>query len=213
MTQPSYRAPSDTRSGMASRLLWVRRLGIACVALTFVLMVLGAWVKATGSGLACPDWPRCYGEWLPPFPSNANEGTWEGQPVAYSQAQILYEWGHRALASLIAVPILAFAILVLRNQRLRPSLRVLAGSAAGLLAVQGGLGAVTVHLGNVPWATTLHLSMAVVFFGTILVATCMAHFAPYPRDVSPSPATAHPAFVPGADTGFVYEGREEPHGR
>ena len=42
-----------------------RRTAAVAILLTFGLIVLGAWVRATGSGLACPDWPTCYGHWLP----------------------------------------------------------------------------------------------------------------------------------------------------
>ena len=39
----------------------LRRATLLALALTYALIVLGAWVRATGSGLACPDWPTCYG--------------------------------------------------------------------------------------------------------------------------------------------------------
>ena len=37
-----------------------RATGLALL-LTYAVIVLGAWVRATGSGLSCPDWPTCYG--------------------------------------------------------------------------------------------------------------------------------------------------------
>ena len=52
-----------------------RRLAGATIAATFILIVLGAVVRSTGSGLACPDWPRCYGLWLPTPDSLAGLGT------------------------------------------------------------------------------------------------------------------------------------------
>ena len=38
-------------------------LGLTLAA-TYGLIVLGAWVRATNSGLSCPDWPTCYGQWV-----------------------------------------------------------------------------------------------------------------------------------------------------
>jgi cytochrome c oxidase assembly protein subunit 15 len=163
---------------MERRILLLRRLGVLSVALTMLLMVLGAWVKANGAGLSCPDWPACYGKLLPPFPSYENGGTWHGQPVLYTQAQELYEWGHRAVVSLLVVPLAAFAIVAVSGKGLRPALRWLPVAAVGLYFFQAFLGAVTVLVGNKPWATTAHLATAVAFLTTQLVATCAAFFAP-----------------------------------
>jgi heme a synthase len=199
---------------MEPRLTWTRRLGVTCLAVTFVLMVVGAWVKATGSGLACPDWPSCYDTWVPPFPSSENGGQWDldgdGRldPIPYTQAQVLYEWTHRALAVLVGVPVLAFALVAGRGRAFRPALRRLAWAALGLLVVQGALGALTVRVGNSPWATTLHLATAVVFLLTLAVATCLAFLAPAlpAAPITARPASPHPAFAPGASAGFVFQG-------
>ncbi len=46
----------------------------------YILMVMGTFVTSTGSGLACPDWPLCYGTVSPPL-----------------ELSIWFEWGHRLL--------------------------------------------------------------------------------------------------------------------
>jgi cytochrome c oxidase assembly protein subunit 15 len=170
--QPDQPVASD------ARLLWVRRLGVVSVAMTFLLMVLGAWVKANGAGLSCPDWPSCYGAYFPPFPSLENGGIYQGQAVAYTQAQILYEWTHRAVVGLIIVPVLAFAIVAARDRRFTKPLRTLPIAAVGIYVLQALLGALTVVTGNPAWATTLHLATAVLWFFTLTLATCHAFLKP-----------------------------------
>lgn len=185
----------------ASRLLWLRRLSLLCVGMTVLLMALGAWVKANGAGLACPDWPRCYGEWLPPFPSQENGGVYEGEPVQYTQAQVLYEWGHRAVVSVLLVPLVAFAVMSRREPTLHPLLRRLPATALGLYLAQAGLGAVTVVTGNPAWATTAHLVLATVFLVTLVVAATVAHVKPLTDAAADaaSVATPKPRVV-----GYVY---------
>ncbi|MEK6986401.1 MAG: COX15/CtaA family protein [Candidatus Thermoplasmatota archaeon] len=199
---------------MEARIQRLQRLGLASIGVTILLMMLGAWVKATGSGLACPDWPACYGEWLPPFPSSENGGTYQGEPVLFTQAQILYEWGHRAVVSLLLVPLLAFAIVAARGTELRPALRWLPLGAVGLYVLQAGLGAVTVVTGNPPWATTAHLTMAVAFLLVQTVATCAAFFAPTLPTPPAPPAEAReppPGFVqPRPFSGFTWPEAPKP---
>ena len=210
MTEPSRRPAPGRSLGMATRDVWARRLGVTCVAMTFLLMVLGAWVKANQAGLACPDWPSCYGKFVPPFPSSENGGTWHGGVVAYTQAQELYEWTHRAVVALILVPVAAFALVAGLGRRFRPSLRVLPPVALLIYFVQAGLGAVTVVTGNPAWATTMHLATAVAWLGVLLTATCIAYLSPWPRPepVAPRTATPHTAFTPSGAIRFVYPGEE-----
>ncbi len=165
----------------AVRVQWMRRLSVLLVVMTFSLMVLGSWVKATGSGLSCPDWPQCYGEWLPPFPSTENGGTWEGEAVTYTQAQILYEWGHRAMASLVAPVLIAYAFLAIRGQALHPTLRFLPSFAGIVLVAQIGIGGATVLQGNPAATTTLHLATATFFFFLITLSTAFSFLRPLPH--------------------------------
>lgn len=194
---------------MSDRLPWIRRLGIVAVAMTFLLMVLGAWVKANGAGLSCPDWPGCYGKFFPPFPSSGNGGVWQGHPVVYTQAQELYEWTHRAVVALIIVPVAAFALVAGTDKSLRPALRNLAMGAVAVYFLQAALGAVTVVTHNPPWATTLHLATAVMWFFMLTVATCIAHLNPMAKKATQrtTPRIHHTPSPPRA-VGFVYPGEE-----
>lgn len=176
---------------LANRLVWLRRLGLVCVATTVLVMGLGAWVKANGAGLSCPDWPACYGEWLPPFPSMESEGSQPGiqgpdadHAEAYTHAQVMYEWTHRLVVSLLGAAVLAFAIVAVRGKELDTATRQLPAMAFALVLFQAGLGAITVRTGNPPWATTLHLVTAVAFLLVLTVGTCYAFLRPLPIDAA-----------------------------
>jgi heme a synthase len=139
----------------------LRATTAAAIALTFVLIVLGAWVRATDSGLSCPDWPTCYGHWVPlPGDIPADAG--------YSYFQVMLEWVHRLIAGVILGPlVLAMAWLAWRARETRPRLPVYAGVLVVLLVVQGGIGALTVLDQNSPWSVALHLTMALLLFSTL----------------------------------------------
>jgi protoheme IX farnesyltransferase len=181
-----------------TRIQWLRRLSVVVVVMTFALMVLGAWVKATGSGLACPDWPKCYGEWLPPFPSADNDGVYQGEPVGYPQDMILYEWFHRFVASLLGPILLAYAWIAWRGKELAPGMRLLPAVAGGVLVIQILLGALTVLQKNEAWASTLHLATATLFFFLVTVSAMFSWLRPRPgAGIVVRQAEAPPVAYPG----------------
>ena len=134
--------------------------GVALV-LTYGVIVLGAWVRATASGLSCPDWPTCYGQLLPlPGEIPADAG--------YSYFQVMLEWLHRLLAGVALGPlILLIGWLAWRVRDQSPRMPLRAGTLILLLLVQAGLGGVTVLDQNSPWSVALHLSTALLLFSVL----------------------------------------------
>jgi len=121
------------------------------LALAYGLMVLGALVRAHGAGLACPDWPLCFGELVPRL-----------------DFHVAFEWGHRVVAGSVSLIFAALAIRVARD----PALRRAAGRpvllATGLLCVQVVLGGLTVLHLLASWTVTAHLVTANAFALTLL---------------------------------------------
>jgi cytochrome c oxidase assembly protein subunit 15 len=137
-----------------------RATGLALM-LTYALIVLGAWVRATGSGLACPDWPTCYGHLLP-LPG-------EIPPSAgYSYHQVMLEWAHRLLAGVILGPLLLLlGWLAWRARGDNPRFLAYAAALVLLLLIQAGLGGITVLDQNSAWSVALHLTTALLLFSAL----------------------------------------------
>jgi heme A synthase len=134
------------------------RLAWTAATFTYLLIILGAIVRITGSGLGCGEhWPLCNGKLLPPL-----------------DVPTMIEYGHRLVAAAVSVLVAALAGFTWWLRRGAGSgERFLPGRtpyvALGLLVVQILLGAVTVKLRLPPWTVILHLGTAMLLLGTLIV--------------------------------------------
>lgn len=136
-------------------MLWFRRLNLATVALCFVVIVFGAYVRLSDAGLGCPDWPGCYGHVGVPAADHdvaSAEAAFPDRPVEAHKAW--KEMIHRYLASTLGLLIVALA---LWSTRLARAPRVLPWLLVGLVMFQGALGMWTVTLLLKPLVVTGHL--------------------------------------------------------
>jgi cytochrome c oxidase assembly protein subunit 15 len=151
----------------SARFRLVSRLGLATVVVMFGLMVLGSVVRTTGSGLACPDWPLCHGQLIPPL-----------------QFNIMVEWFHRLFALVVSLLLVATVTVAMMGRELRARLGALAGLAVALLAAQILLGALTVWKLLDPAVVGGHLAVALLLFSTLLVLTLVARHESQPEVAS-----------------------------
>ena len=154
---------TDVRFPAASRLLqerpqpqiWIRRLIWKMAIATLALMAVGSATRVMNAGLACPDWPLCYGQLVPRQQMNL---------------QVFLEWFHRLDAALIGLMAIALVGLCLWFRRQLPGWLPWGAAAALLLIVfQGVLGGLTVTQLLRFDIVTAHLGTALLFFTTLLV--------------------------------------------
>jgi protoheme IX farnesyltransferase len=129
-----------------------QKLAIASVVTSLLLVTVGVVVRATGSGMGCPDWPLCHGQLLPPL----------------GDYQAWIEWVHRTVAAIIGFLVLGLAIVAVRDHRDRASLLWPSLAAVALVGFQAWLGKETVRLNNSGVSVTAHLAAAMTLVGLLV---------------------------------------------
>ncbi|MGH8990888.1 MAG: COX15/CtaA family protein [Acidimicrobiia bacterium] len=130
----------------------LRRLAIVTTAATYLLVVAGGTVRATGSGLGCPDWPRCHGSLVPPLEYHA-----------------LIEYSHRLIASVVIILTLVLAGVALAGRRrIEARARRLALATVPVVFSQALLGALVVALELHAESVVAHLLVAMSLFAILI---------------------------------------------
>jgi len=129
----------------------VKKISLILSVLIFINILFGPLVRATNSGLACPDWPLCYGRVLPP-----------------AEFRIWMEVGHRFYSGGISIFLLYLAFIVVKNPSLRKTFGGSIALASVVILIQIVLGALTVTKLLDPTTVNLHLLNAVLLLITVV---------------------------------------------
>jgi heme a synthase len=148
----SREVPGVTDSGrVLTPNRWLHRYARLLVAATLILVAAGGMVTSTGSGLSVPDWPTTYGYSMFSFPFSRMVGG------------IVYEHGHRLIATTVGILTIGLVIWLFRAEP-RRWVRRLGLAALGVVILQGVLGGITVLL-LLPDAVSIsHAGLAQIFF-------------------------------------------------
>ena len=118
--------------------------------LTLALIALGSYVRATGAGLACPDWPLCFGKAVPVF-----------------EYGVTQEVVHRYLAAGVILFTLYIVLQGWKNRRESRNLLNFGLSILVLVLVQAVFGGLTVTMKLNPFIVTTHLALGTLFFQAV----------------------------------------------
>ena len=166
-----------------------QKTALATLAATILLISVGSLVRITGAGLGCPDWPRCWGSWLPPASVEDLDREYlreKGYDVAaFNPAKMWIEYANRLVGVVIGILVFATFLRSIRYRRERPAVFYCAGLCFLLVLIQGWLGGQVVRSGLQPGIITLHVSLAVILLCALLYVTFQSLEAKIRVDLTP----------------------------
>ena len=147
--------------------------------LVILVIVAGSIVRATQSGMGCPDWPTCFGLIIPPtsveqLPLNYQEiYANEGVPAeAFDATKTWIEYINRLLGALLGLFVLIQTVLSFRFRKSEPKRMYTSIALLLLTGFQGWLGALVVSSNLAPYRITIHMLVAFI----ILILASYAAF-------------------------------------
>jgi len=136
-----------------------RRVTFIAIAALSVIVLTGAAVRLTGSGLGCPDWPKCYGRTIPPL-----------------QFHTVIEFGNRMVTGVVGVIVIAAAGLAFLRRPYRRHLAILGFLLPLGVVGQAVLGGLVVRYDLNPYLVMCHFILSMLLLdASFALAWCAAH--------------------------------------
>lgn len=153
-----------------------RRLGLLTIAAVYIVILAGGVVRASGAGMGCPDWPTCFGQWIPPtqeaqLPVNYHEIYALGyENTTFNPLKTWTEYVNRLVGASTGLLVLltVWASRIYRKQD--KGIFYLALSVFLLIGFQGWLGSAVVASNLKPLMITLHMLLALFIVGLLIYA-------------------------------------------
>ncbi|MBD2178319.1 heme A synthase [Pseudanabaena sp. FACHB-1998] len=158
--EPIANRKSESKNRFVEPVILIRRMAFGIAIATWMVMAIGSATRVMNAGLACPDWPLCYGTVLPAEQMNL---------------QVFLEWFHRLVASSVGfATIVLFGASWYFRQELPKWLPWATSGSLSLVVFQGILGGLTVTQLLRFDIVTAHLGTGLLFFSSLLaIATAL----------------------------------------
>ncbi len=146
-----------------------RRFALFTTAATYFVIFVGGLVRVSGAGLGCPDWPRCFGCWIPP--TSVEQLPPDIDPAQFNFVLAWIEYINRLIGMTVGLFIAATALWALISYRQHRKIVIPAVIAALLTAVQGWQGSVVIASHLEPLVVTVHTLLALIIVSLLLYVT------------------------------------------
>lgn len=167
---------------MENKFVRFRRLIFATIGATYFLIFVGGLVRVAGAGLGCPDWPRCFGRWIPPTDLSQLPAGFD--PATFNITLAWIEYVNRLIGVVIGLLILATAIYALAHFRRVRHIMLPSLAALVLVAFQGWLGGQVVFSELLPVLVSVHMLVALLIVSVLIFAAWQAYRAQAPSQMA-----------------------------
>lgn len=179
-----------------------RRLAIVTLAAVYFLILVGGVVRASGAGMGCPDWPKCFGQWVPPtdvsqLPPDYQE-KYADRGYADTEFNAVKTWTeyiNRLIGASIGLLIFLTLIASFAYWTTDRPTVLLSGLSFALVAFNGWLGSVVVESNLSPVNITLHMVAALVLVCVLIYAAARTHRDSLSRGLRPTGGWGGPLLV------------------
>lgn len=150
-----------------------RAWALATTAATYFLIFVGGFVRVSGAGLGCPDWPKCFDRWIPPTSVSQLPPTVD--PSTFNVTLAWIEYINRLIGVAIGILIFITTILAFKHARRIPRILYPTIAALVLVGIEGWQGSQVVSSKLEPFIVTIHMVLAFLIVSCLLYATLQAH--------------------------------------
>jgi len=176
-----------------------RRLGLFTIFAVYLVIFVGGSVRASGAGMGCPDWPTCFGQWIPPtdasqLPANYHEIYAQRgyQSTDFNPVKTWTEYTNRLVGVTIGFLIFLTAWSSRIYLKTDKAIFYLAVTVFVLVGFQGWLGSAVVASNLKPLIISLHMLLALFIVALLIYAIARSQRpALQELDISQIPASVH----------------------
>ena len=151
---------------------------LASTLITYFLIFVGGLVRVSGAGLGCPDWPKCFGRWIPP--TSVHQLPADIDPNLFNFTLAWIEYINRIIGMITGLLIAITAIIAIKNFRKQPKIFFPSIIAALLVAFQGWQGGRVVASALEPFMITIHMLIAFLIVSLVLYSYLQARLLEQP---------------------------------
>lgn len=155
-----------------------QKFSFVTIVVVFLLIAIGGIVRSSGAGMGCPDWPKCFDQWVPPtdvseLPANYQQIYHDRgyADTSFNAVKTWTEYLNRLFGVLTGFFIILHLIFAYRAfKQSNPIVWKLAVAALILVIIQGGVGAFVVMTNLHQGIITIHLVIALIIAALLLAA-------------------------------------------